>query len=69
MDGQTGSSDDAAAGPSCSSTSSISAEEKRAERMKRLRELHLRRVRCMVIKEDRAVGAAHKMRLMSEDGT
>ena len=35
---------DSAAGSSSSSSSS-SAEEKRAERMKRLRELHLRRVR------------------------
>ena len=31
--------------PSSSSGSSISADEKRAERMKRLRELHLRRVK------------------------
>ena len=35
--------DDAEAGPSSSSSSS-SAADKRAERMKRLRELHLRRV-------------------------
>ena len=38
---------DNVAGP-CSSSSST-AEEKRAERMKRLRELHLRRVSCMLV--------------------
>ena len=35
-----------------SSSSSNSADEKRAERMKRLRDLHLRRVRNKAMKEE-----------------